>query len=432
MRTKLVCLFLSLCLLVAGCKNNGLDEYLKNSNNIEYGEIDEFKDTNIDAKIKQSKLEEKLRVGFFVPLTGSTKIVGESLLNAAKLSIFENKKHDIFLKVYDTKGTDFGAVEAMKKAISEGVDVILGPLFFYETKAISKMAKENNVILFSFSNEQKLQNVDNVYLTGSIIEQEIEILLNTLISEGKINFIAYLPNNSHGSTINNILRNKLKSKNAFLIKSDFYSQKDPNFEKKLMGLLRSYRVSDEFLEDYEKRKADSILTGEKVEYVINEENKIYPDVIFVAEGKKIAENVGMTMYKYSSSIRNIQILCTSKIDGAKNIEKNPYLQNIVFIGANPEKYEQYEKSYLTMFGVQPIKISSMVYDLVNNIDRFYKKEKGAYVVDRKKLLDPFGFDGIDGKARFLPNSLIERNFYVLKIEEGEKKIIEGEQDFLNY
>lgn len=421
------------CLFLVSCSNMKMNNYVKSyEQNAEYGDIESYKQLNIDKKIKNLNLEQKLRVGVLLPLSGEAKTLGESLLNAIQLSMFENNKNNILLKIYDTKGTDFGAVEAMNNAIEDGIDTIVGPLFYAETKAISEIARKHNIVIFSLSNEQKLMNTDSVFVTGSIIEQEIDILLNNLIKNGKTNFVAFLPNNVFGSTVNDILKRKLKGKDAYLINTEFYTQSTELFETKLLNLLKSYRVSEEFLHDYEQKKANSQMTGEKVEYIAKEEDKIYPDVLFIVDGEKIAQNIGMVLYKNPKIASNIQLAATSKIDNAKNLEKNVYLDNLIFVGSNPEKFDDFSKKYYETYSVPALKISTIAYDLISDIDKFYVKKDGKYLINKTKLLNPYGYDSIDGKFRFLPNGLVERNYYILQLKNKQKTLISDSEDFLNY
>ena len=42
--------------------------------------------------------------------------------------------------------------------------------------------------------------------------------------------------------------------------------------------------------------------------------------------------------------------------------------------------------------------------------------KICYIINKKELLDPRGFDGIDGRYRFLPNGIVERKMFVLQLQ----------------
>ncbi|MDR1495137.1 MAG: hypothetical protein LBI29_03860, partial [Rickettsiales bacterium] len=130
--------------------------------------------------------------------------------------------------------------------------------------------------------------------------------------------------------------------------------------------------------------------------------------------------------------RDIQLIGTSKLDGNDNTLKNPYLDETIFIGANPEKYEKYADSHNKIYRYRPLKITSIVYDLVKIMDMVYERKDGVYRPDKYALLSPMGFDGIDGKFRFLPSGLVERKLYVLQFKNGEKIVLDTNQEFLNY
>ncbi|MDR2077353.1 MAG: penicillin-binding protein activator [Rickettsiales bacterium] len=377
---------------------------------------------------------DKLRVAILVPMSGPIKLVGEGIINAAQLSMFENNKDSIRFKFYDTKGTTFGAVDALNKAIEDGVDTVIGPLFKTETKAVQKIAKKNKILLFSLSSEQDLLNSSNVFITGSIVEQEIQTLISYLVGKGIYNYVAFIPNSSFGAAVNRVLRETITNKDAMLIKTEYYDQDDQKMLHKITDLVSFYEIPQTLYENYEKKKLEQKLLGvaQNIEFSIDEGDKIYPQAMFIAEGGKFAEQIASLLFIVKRNKQNIQLIGTSKLDGDWNTLKNPYLNDTIFVGADPEKYEKFANNYYEIYGSRPLKITSMVYDLVNIIDKVYEKRDGSYRPNKAALLDPNGFDGIDGRFRFLPNGLVERKLHILQFKDGEKVVLETNQEFLNY
>ena len=72
---------------------------------------------------------EPVRVALLVPLSGGAAPVGEAMLNAAQLALFEFDDPNILLIPKDTGGDPAKAAQVSREAISEGADIILGPLF---------------------------------------------------------------------------------------------------------------------------------------------------------------------------------------------------------------------------------------------------------------------------------------------------------------
>ena len=73
----------------------------------------------------------KVKVGLILPLgaEGQGGVVGNSLKNAAAMALAEFPNADLTLLVKDDRGTPEGARAATQQAISEGAELIIGPLF---------------------------------------------------------------------------------------------------------------------------------------------------------------------------------------------------------------------------------------------------------------------------------------------------------------
>lgn len=166
--------------------------------------------------------------------------------------------------------------------------------------------------------------------------------------------------------------------------------------------------------------------------IVSEDEKIYPQALFVAEGGKIAEQIANLLFVIQRDSRKVQLIGTSKLDGDDNIATNPYLNNAVFVGANPEKYKKFSDKYYLMYKKKPIKMGSIAYDLVNIVDGVFTKNKDNFIINKEAVLNPLGFDGIDGKFRFLPNGLVERKMFILQLQDKEKVVVDTNQEFLNY
>ena len=412
---------------------NGDLDYFMHSSSIEGGDSNFYTDVLINEYTKTTS--DKLRVAVLVPLSGQVKVVGESIVNTIQMSLFENNKKNIVLKIYDTKGTTFGAVEAINRAIKDGVDTVIGPLFSAETKAIKDIIKKNDLISFSLSNDEELKNIDNVFVTGSIPEQEIQTLISYMMENDFYNYVALMPNTTHGALMNRILRGTILNKDGLLIKTEYYEQQNENnLITKINDLVNFYEVPQTLYEDYEKKKLESKLLGEteEPEFIIQEEEKIYPQALFIPDGGKKAEEIANLLFISQQNSRYVQLIGTTKMDGDINIVNNPYFDKVIFIGANPDKYKKFYDDYIKLYRAEPIKITSMVYDLVNIIDKMYDKVDGVFAINKKELLNPNGFDGIDGKFRFLPNGIVERKMFVLQLQNKEKVVISTNQEFLNY
>ena len=85
------------------------------------------------------ELEGSVTVGILLPLTGRHAAIGQALLNAAQLALFDLADDDFKMIVGDTGGTPEGARAATRDLLDQGAGLILGPLF---STAVGPVAEE--------------------------------------------------------------------------------------------------------------------------------------------------------------------------------------------------------------------------------------------------------------------------------------------------
>ena len=399
---------------------------------IEIGEYGE------EVYYEGNRKADKIKVAILLPLSGKAKKIGNIMLQSAQMAVFEGSKDNMQLKSYDTKGTAFGALNAMNKAIKDGVDVVLGPLFSSSTEAIMDKAYENNITVLSFSNNQLLLNDKGVYLMGFMPEQEIERIVSYAMDSGKTSFSALVPNDSYGALISKILKETVERKDGTIVKIDYYSKRDRSLDKKVKNLMESYAISERVYEKYEEEKelskTSEVMEDEEkklVEFTYEEEDKIYADAILIPDGGKRLVQILELMEPYSTEERAYQLLGTSKWESESNYMNDDLLDSW-FVSADPEEYTDFEERFYKIYGTFPIRVSSLSYDAVSAIKKAYNKSKDD-IIDKEYLTNSKGFKGIDGHFRFLPNGIVERRFSVLEIREDYANVIDrGLGDFLNY
>ena len=96
----------------------------------------------------------------------------------------------------------------------------------------------------------------------------------------------------------------------------------------------------------------------------------------------------------------------------------PSLQRAIFPGISREKRQNFEKEYINKYNSEPLRISTIMYDLVGLlsyiINNQYTLKSTFEILNDKEL----SFEGIDGKFSF-ENNLIKRDLDILKIKDGK-------------
>ena len=149
----------------------------------------------------------KFRIGLLVPLTGQFSYLGDTISGGSELAFFKMQNPNIELLYFDTAGGD-KVIEAANSAISNDVDVIIGPLFSDSVKAIKPLFNELDIPILSFSNNIDVAE-EGVWVLGYLPEQQIDQLVDFAVARGKQNFGILSSSSQLGKKITKSAVNKL-------------------------------------------------------------------------------------------------------------------------------------------------------------------------------------------------------------------------------
>src|SRR5690348_348761 len=115
------------------------------------------------------------RVALLLPLSSPSadnRAVAQALEHAAELAIFDAKNPAILLMPRDDGGTPEKAIAAATKAINDGAEIIVGPLFATSVTAIAPLARTKRVPVIAFSSDRSVGG-NGVYLLSFQPESEV-------------------------------------------------------------------------------------------------------------------------------------------------------------------------------------------------------------------------------------------------------------------
>lgn len=148
------------------------------------------------AKAPEAPRTGPVRVAVLAPLSGDYAPVGQQLVNAAALALFENEQAAFEIVPFDTKGTPSGATEAAKKAREERADMVIGPLFGRHVQPVRQAMAGNDVAILAFTNDTE-QAGDNVFVMGLSVDSQIEKLAEFLRASNRGRLLVFGPNNDY-------------------------------------------------------------------------------------------------------------------------------------------------------------------------------------------------------------------------------------------
>ena len=155
-----------------------------------------------EATANASVGEGQVRVGLVLPLSaqGNAGVAAQSMKNAAEMALAEFKSPNIQLLVKDDGGTPQGAQNGAQQAISEGAEIIIGPLFAQSVSAVGQVARARNIPVIAFSTDASVAG-RGVYLLSFLPETDVRRIVDFAVSRGKRSFAAMLPDNAYGAVV---------------------------------------------------------------------------------------------------------------------------------------------------------------------------------------------------------------------------------------
>lgn len=139
------------------------------------------------------------------------------------MAVFDVADDRFVLQLYDTRGTVEGARAAMDRALSEGAELVLGPLFADNVRAIAPQAQAAGVNVVSFSTDTSVA-APNVYVMGLLLSEQVEALVRHARSQQIDRFAVLAPDNAFGRAMVEALRNVAARANASVTQVEFFAQ----------------------------------------------------------------------------------------------------------------------------------------------------------------------------------------------------------------
>lgn len=308
--------------------------------------------------------EQTVKVAILLPLTGQHAAIGQSMLQAAQLAVFDVGYDNFALLSKDTGGTPQGAAAAVTEALNEGAQLILGPLFAEEVRAAGPIARSRNVNILGFSTDWTLAG-GNVYLTGFTPFNQVERIVRYAASNGLNRLAVASPADQYGLAVSRAFET----------------------EAGRQGLRISRALSD------------------AASY----------DAVFIPAG-------GSDLPSLLPRVANTSArkLGTGLWEDPAVIN-NPAMNGAVFAAPSPAARRMFESRYQSTYGAVPPRIASIAYDATALAAALAKNgiaEQGRPSFDAASLHRPAGFSGIDGIMRFDEKNLMERGMAVLEIRNG--------------
>jgi ABC-type branched-subunit amino acid transport system substrate-binding protein len=333
--------------------------------------------------------EGQVRVGLILPLSGqgNAGIAAQSMKNAAEMALAEFKSPNIQLLVKDDGGTGQGAQGAAQQVISEGAEIIIGPLFAQSVSAVGQVARARNIPVIAFSTDASVA-ARGVYLLSFLPETDVRRIVDFAVSRGKRSFAALLPDNAYGTVVEAAFQQEVSRRGG-----------------RVLAL--------------EKYPLDANRMAEAAHRVGQAANQV--DSIFIPDGADTVPQVVQSLAASGVNLKRVQLLGTGLWDDPR-IFSTAALDGGWYAAPESTGFRNFSGRYRARYGQDPVRTATLAYDAVALVAALVKTQ-GAQRFSEPVLTNASGFAGIDGVFRFLPQGTNERGLAVLRVTPSGGQVV---------
>ena len=136
-------------------------------------------------------------MGLLLPLSGPGAGLGQDLLDAAQLALFDAGRTDLQLLPRDTGDKPDQAEAAARGALDAGAELLIGPLYGRSAVAVAPAATARGVSVISFSNDATIAR-PGLYVLGFRPEEQIQRIVRYAGAQGRARMAALAPEDAYG------------------------------------------------------------------------------------------------------------------------------------------------------------------------------------------------------------------------------------------
>ena len=319
-----------------------------------------------------------VKVGLILPMSasGNAGVAATSMKNAAEMALAEFQNPNIQLLVKDDGGSPQGAQQGAQQAVSEGAEIILGPLFALSVPSVAQVARARSISVIAFSTDSSIAG-RGVYLLSFLPESDVSRIVEYSASIGKKSFAALLPDNAYGNVVEAAFKTAVSRRGGRIVV-------------------------------FEKYGADRATPARNVAQQLGQ-----ADALLIADDGDSVVATADALTAAGANLRNIQLLGTGLWDNPR-VFGSPNLQGGLYAAPDPAGFRAFSGRYRTRFGGEPVRTATLAYDAVALVAALARTQ-GTQRFSPDVLQSPSGFAGIDGLFRFRPDGTNERGLAVMRV-----------------
>ena len=352
---------------------------------------------------------EKLKIGLLIPMTGSNKQIGQSIIKAVSLAVKDIDNNSIEIYPKDTASRPNQALKSAFELKQMGIKIIIGPVFYENLTYLDEM---KDLTFISLTNKT-LDLPQNVISAGINSTSQFNTIKKFLEREDIKRTIFLTPIQEYEFEIKKGMKDsKIK------IFKDYEYNTEPTKLTKQIEEITKYKIRKQNLEDEITRikNSDDPNKEKKVKrlekkYTIGNLNF---DAVVIADFDESLKSVTTSLLYTDVQPKNKYFITLNQWFD-ESLLRETDVQPIYYPSINKENFDNYKIKYFNAFNEDPSHLSLLSYDLVgliyylsfnsdlSNLNKLFKRQNsfkgkiGIFDIKNNKINHRLSFYKIEDK-----------------------------------
>lgn len=340
----------------------------------------------------KSSHQGEVRAALLLPLSGPQGAIGQALSNAAQLALFEISDAKFNLIPLDTKGTAEGAAAAAQTAMTQGADIVLGPVFSYEVKAVAPVLRDQAIPLLAYTTDRSVAG-SGVYALGFLPGPQVARVLAHAREQGLRRIGVLARSDDYGRAVADAAKEATALQGLELVAVEYYDPAATDFTQVVKRFSARKGISSKGV------------TG-----------SAYDAVLLPDDGVRLRNIASLLSYYMSEGGAQVPRLLGTLLWDDPKLASEPALAGGWYPAPPAAAHMEFEQRYAKAFGALPPRLSGLAgiaYDSTALAAALARNGTGDY--GSARLQSPSGFAGVDGIFRLGANGIAERGLTIKEI-----------------
>lgn len=331
----------------------------------------------------------KVRIALLLPLSGRAAPIGQSLQQAAEMALFDTGANELALAAYDSGETADTAVEAYRKARTDGAALVLGPLFGPSATALAPLVAQGGANVVSFSNDEQAAQ-RGVWIMGIAAPPQVRRVVDYAFDSGIKRFAAFAPQTTFGQQMAQTMESQVTTRGGSVAAIELFDANSADLNTPARRLAEASRGEDRL-------------------------------AVLVPVAPPRLSAVLAALAAAGIDGKSVQLIGTGVWD-VPDIGGETMLRGALYAAPDPARRADFERRFLSTYGRPPHRLATLGYDGVSLAGHLARLKKGGDF-SAEAITNPNGWSGIDGIFRFLPNGRSERALAVIAVQAGPSQVV---------